>query len=201
MMLMSFYVAGLVLALVLLVALHRRLSSLPPAVWSLVRKEREAEAPKALDAMKEAVAAKAGASVVAIRQYEEGIAASFRSQVAEADMRARIGERRAEETHAALQAALSLVHELRGALDRMSNPKAVGLPPPPTLPPLKAEDAGRDTKEIALPRIAAGEEDLDDDEMTCVSERPAIVTSPKPPCIPQSSGSGERRVGDRGGTP
>jgi hypothetical protein len=67
MILTSFYVAGLALALVLLVALHRRLSGLPPVVWSMVRKEREAEAPKALDAMKEAVAAKAGAAVVVLR--------------------------------------------------------------------------------------------------------------------------------------
>src|SRR5262249_6071283 len=96
--------AGLVLALVLLVALHFRLDRMPNAVWSLARRERVEEALKALDATKEAVAAKVGTSVIAIRQYEENIAASFRAQVAEAETRARVGERRLTDTGAALQA-------------------------------------------------------------------------------------------------
>src|SRR5215468_7125884 len=91
--------AGFAVVIALLfIVVSRKLDGIPRAVWSLAKKERDAEAPKALDAMKEAVAAKAGASVVAIRQYEEGIAASFRSQVAEAEMRARMGERRAADT-------------------------------------------------------------------------------------------------------
>jgi hypothetical protein len=197
-MLTSFYVAGLALALVLLASLHRRLSALPGRVWSLVRNERDAEAPKALDAMKEAVAAKAGASIVAIRQYEEGIAASFRAQVAEAEMRARLGERRADEAHAALQAALSLVRELRAALDGLHGPRALQLPPP--VPPRleEHESAERETTESALPPSVAGD-DEPDDEHTRVAERPADLTSSLRPCIPPpSKGAESRRSSGRG---
>jgi hypothetical protein len=176
MMLTSFYIAGLGLALVLLLSLHRRLSALPWRVWSLARREREAEAPKALDAMKEAVAAKAGASMIAIRQYEEGIAASFRAQIAEAEMRARIGERRAEEAHAALQAALSLVRELRAALDGARGPLVPRLLPPPVPPPPEPEGPERESKEMPLPRVTDGE-DEPDDEHTRVAERPADLTT------------------------
>jgi hypothetical protein len=167
--------AGLAVALVLLVALHRRLSGLPLAVWTLARKEREAEAPKALDAMKESVATKAGAAVVAIRQYEEGIAASFRSQVAEAEMRARMGERRAAETHAALQAALALVRELRSVLEVVAEPRAAQSLPSSALSAAQPDEVERRTEQVSVPRITIEEEALGDDEQTRIGKAAARV--------------------------
>jgi hypothetical protein len=177
MMLTILECAGLALALVLLIAIHRRLSRLPLAVWSLARREREAEAPKALDAMREAVAVKAATSVIAIRQYEENIAASFRAQMAEAEMRARIGERRAVDVVTALQAATTLVHELRAALDALPASPGMRAVPPSTLP---AGDGERETTETPivrsrdLPSAVAEEDDPEGDDLTRVEKRPRI---------------------------
>jgi hypothetical protein len=150
--------AGLALALALLIAIHRRLSGLPLAVWALARREREANATKALDAMKEEVAARAGLAVVAIRRYEEQIGATFRAQVAEAETRARMAERRAADAATALEAAAVLVRELRLVLGVVgetveSAPKRGG-------------------------RLPSAEEPDDEDERTRVSERADVRPGP-----------------------
>jgi hypothetical protein len=154
--------AALAVVFALLFIISRKLDGIPRAAWSLAKKEREAEVPKALDAMKEAVASRVGGSVVAIQRYEESIAESFRAQIAEAEMRARMSERRAADTATALQAATALVRELREALDA-----ARALPAP--------------TRAGSLPSVVVEEEELDEDEKTRVGKRP---------CIPPPSGRG-----------
>ncbi len=147
-MLTFLLVAGLAVALALLVAVHYRLGDLPADVWSLARRERAEDAPRAIDAMKEAVAAKAGAAVLALQRYEDNLAASFRAQVADAEMRARMSEMRAADSVTALQAATALVRELRSALETAKEPPVTRILPPSTPP---AGDAERDTMEITKP--------------------------------------------------
>jgi hypothetical protein len=64
---MSTYVlaAGLILALILLIAIYLKLDRLPLRVYCLVQRERGERTLKALDAMKEVVAIRAGASIEA----------------------------------------------------------------------------------------------------------------------------------------
>ena len=174
-----FMAAGLAVALALLVGLHYRLGELPINVWAQVKRDRDTPTPKALDAMKEAVAIKAGAAVLAIQRHEENLAATFRAQVAEAETRARMSERRAADTVTALQAAAELVRELRGALD--AAPRAVA-PPPEAIEtarkPGSPEPASRERSSPRTglpPGIATspdGEERLSEDEMTRVALRP-----------------------------
>jgi hypothetical protein len=188
-------VAGLALALVLLVALHYRLGDLPFHVWSLARREREADAPKALDLMKEAVAAKAGVAVLSIQRHEEGLAAGYRAQVAEVEMRARVGERRAADTATALAAATTLVRELRQALDRLPQgtmPEAQDTARKPATP----EAASREhlSPHGGPPLVSAApheEERLSEDELTRVADRPRSGCLGKTLVSPGSSTGGK----------
>jgi hypothetical protein len=187
--------AGLGLALVLLVALHYRLGDLPFHVWSLARREREADAPKALDLMKEAVAAKAGVAVLSIQRHEEGLAAGYRAQVAEVEMRARVGERRAADTATALAAATTLVRELRQVLDRLPQgtmPEAVDTARKPGAP----EPASRErlSPRMGLP-LASEPPDEDErpseEELTKVADRPRSGSLGKTLVSPTSSTGGK----------
>ena len=110
-------VVGLAVTPALLVALYRRLGDLPFAVSAAAQRERARTEPRALDAMAEAVAAKSGQAVIAVQAYHEQLAHSLRGQVADAETRARVAERRAGEATRALGAAAELVRELHGALD------------------------------------------------------------------------------------
>lgn len=160
---------ALALALALLVALHLRVSGLPHALLALARKERAQDGGTLLDAMKEAVAARSGQAVIAVQTYQEQMAQSLRAQVAEAETRARVAERRAADTATALEAASALLRELRAALDVASNhtrelrahrsrpgptlPPASPAPPPVTLP--DADEAERTTVEMPPPAPSA----------------------------------------------
>jgi hypothetical protein len=99
-------------------ALYVRLDGLPLRLWSLAKKERSEDDEAALTLLQERAAAKAGAIVESLRDYDEQVAASFRAQVAEAQVRARIAERQSSEAGVALSAASALVRELRWLLDR-----------------------------------------------------------------------------------
>jgi hypothetical protein len=103
--------------LVLWGALYRQLDGLPLRIWSLAKKERGDGDARALTALEETTAARVGAIVMSLRTYEEHLAAAFRAQVAEAEVRARIVERQSAEAGVVLSAASALVRELRGALD------------------------------------------------------------------------------------
>jgi hypothetical protein len=114
-------VLGLALTPALLVALYRRLGDLPLAVSAAAQRDRARTEARtqaiALDSMAEAVAAKSGQAVIATQSYQEQTAESLRCQIAEAETRARVAERRAAEAVKALSAAAELVRELHGALD------------------------------------------------------------------------------------
>jgi hypothetical protein len=110
-------VLGLVVMPVLLVALYRRLGDLPLSVWAVAQRERARSEPRALDAMAEAVAAKSGQALIVIQAYQEQIAESLRAQIADAETRARVAERRAADAGTALSAAADLVRELHRSLE------------------------------------------------------------------------------------
>jgi len=131
------------LNLVLVLALHRRLDGLPSRVVNLAARERADGERKGMSALQEMAAARVGAIVKSLRQHEEQVAASFRSQVAEAEVRAHIAERQASEAGVALSTAVVLVRELRG----LRNGKSEEGPP---------KDEG---------------ERLSEDQMTCVVSR------------------------------
>jgi hypothetical protein len=179
-MLVFLLVAGLGLALVLLIALHHRISSLPFALWSEARREREDTAPKALDAMKEAVAAKVGNSLIALQRYEDNIAGIFRAQVADAETRARVAERRAADTSSALQAATTLLRELREVLDAAKTSPTTHMLPPSTRPAVESQGKEHGTGEaIAAPgsdlaKATTDDEELGDDDKTKIGKRPSI---------------------------
>jgi hypothetical protein len=155
--------AGLVLARALLIALHYRLDGLPVALGIEVRRERQDNATRALDLMKEAVATKAGAAVLSIQRHEENLAAGHRAQVAEAQLRARMSEVRASDTVTALTAAVELVRELRQALDQL--PREAALPPP-------IDPSERVTMEMKPAAPSDDEERPAEDDLTRVADRP-----------------------------
>jgi hypothetical protein len=109
--------AGLAVTLALVFALHRRLDGLPLRIWSIAKKERAQDEGAAVTALQEATAARVGPIVSSLRTYHEQLAASSRAQVADAEMRARVAERRSSDAGVALDAASALVRELRALRD------------------------------------------------------------------------------------
>jgi hypothetical protein len=98
-------------------AVYLRLDRLPWSVWSLARKERLESDAAGQTLLQERTATKVGAIVKSLREYDEHVAASFRAQVAEAQVRARVAERQSADAGVALAAASTLVRDLRGLLD------------------------------------------------------------------------------------
>jgi hypothetical protein len=152
---------GLALTLALVVAVHHKVDALPPRIWSIAKQERAQDAGAAVTALQEATAARVGPIVVSIRAYEEQIAATFRAQVADAQMRARIAERQSSEAGVALRAASELVREARVLRDDLARLLLAGvipggarsvapaerrtaplLPPAPCAPDADSEDSG-----------------------------------------------------------
>lgn len=200
--------------------LDGKLRDLPSAVRTLIRKEREQDGVRQLDAMKEAVAARAGQAVIAIQSYQEQLAHSLRAQIADAETRARIVERRAADTTTALEAASTLVRELRAALDSAAAlsrelaaqlraapprpPRSTTVPPsaPPPALPTDADDTERKTTEMpsppptasGVPRVDGDDGGFGDDEQTKVTDRPAALAMlARPRLIPLPRGSTKPR--------
>jgi hypothetical protein len=183
------------LNLALWAALYRRLDGLPLRLWSMAKTDREAGDSRALTLLQERTAAKVGDIVSSLRTHEEHVADAFRAQVAEAEIRARVSERRSSEAGVALSVASGLVRELRELLDGpLESPRAplpsvhavtegratVALGPEAidtTRKPDRPEPASRErpAQRGALPSGIAPMDDgerLSEDEMTQVARRP-----------------------------
>jgi len=166
------------LCLALLLGLHRKLDALPARVWSIAKQERARDESHAQTALREATAAKVGTITSALRLYEEEIGERSRAQVAEAEKRARVAERRLADAGTALEAGAVLVRELRALLDelhakRAPDPKPAGAAQ--LAAPQAAETDERKTMEApapvpSVPPHAAG--DRDSEEFTTVLTRP-----------------------------
>ena len=166
---------GLLLASALLI-IHRRLSRLPARLVAILRQERAQDDARSLWALQEATAIRVAASTAALRAHEEQVAASFRAQIADAETRARVAERRSSDAAVALSAAAELVRELRAALDTFGELRAARVASPEV-----AVDADRTTRATcALPRVgpgglpsaAAEGDEADENEQTRVGRKP-----------------------------
>jgi hypothetical protein len=141
---------GLLAAFATLRAQQRKLEELPAALGALLHKEQTAAEQQAFVRLKEI-------SVLAdgIREYHQQLAASLTAQREDAEIRARMVERRASEARVALDAASQLTGQLRAVLDQATAPKAHGaddphasttrrppaVAPPASAAPLTAEPA------------------------------------------------------------
>jgi len=175
--------AGLVLALALLIAINHKLAHLAPRLWAIARDEHARDDARAMAVLEEAAASKVGVITTSLRQYEEQVAESFRAQVAEAQNRARMVERRSDEAGVALSAAAELVRELRALLDGAGATR--GRPAAPASEP----EGGRRTTRLGAPAGEAADEP--EDEPTKVGA----------PAATGASGQGGLRLAPRAATP
>ncbi|MEO7327156.1 MAG: hypothetical protein ABI193_01170 [Minicystis sp.] len=107
--------------LLVLAFLSFRIDKIPARLFTLVKQERAREDSRAQATLLEAAALKVGPLVSGIRTYHEQIAASLRAQLAEAETRARIAERRALDASTYLDAASTLIVDLRALRDELSS--------------------------------------------------------------------------------
>lgn len=168
------------LGFVLLLRIQREVAGLPARVWSIARQERARDDSHALAVLQEAAAGKVIAITAALRLYEEELAATSRAQVADAEKRARIAERRQSEAGAPMEAATLLVRELRSALDELRAGRAA--PPDEAPPTTPAEPDQRPTVEMpkapasCAPPANDAEEEEEHEELTTVAARPPAGT-------------------------
>jgi hypothetical protein len=145
---------GAALHLALWGALYRKLSELPLSVWKIGQRNRMADETRALDLLQAMAATKLGGLVIGVQTYHDELAALTKAQTADAEVRARLNERRVSEVGATLDAASDLLRRLRGLVDDLAGALArarVTLPPEKSTAPdvdLAAEDANRATMEM-----------------------------------------------------
>lgn len=109
--------AGLNLAL--WAALWRKVDNLPAAFLALTRRERANGEAHALTVLQEMAAGKVAAITLSLRSLEEQHIERNRNERAEAELRARVAERRASEAVPLLGTAAELARELRRTLDEL----------------------------------------------------------------------------------
>jgi predicted component of type VI protein secretion system len=164
-------VALIAIVLVLVLALISwKIDMIPRRLLALVKQERAREDGQAQTALLEAAAAKVGPVVAGIRTYHDQLEASLRAQLAEAETRARVSERRALDASTYLQAASTLVADLRNLRDERAL-----LVRAPTVASAPA------------PEPSAEPGDPDQRVTTEVRRRPASVLSPTQAVAPLAS--------------
>jgi hypothetical protein len=141
-------VVGAVLNLALWGAVYFKLSELPASVGRIVQRDRVADETRALDTLQAMAAARLGGLVVGIQTYHGEMATRLNAQVAAADTRARLIERRASEAGVALYTATTLVRQLRGLLDDLSSASAPVPPERTSAPDVDPDDVNRATVEM-----------------------------------------------------
>jgi hypothetical protein len=195
---------GIAVTLLLLCALHWKLAGLPARLWGLAQNARDeldraraADDARAQKALAEAVSARAGVLLAGVRQYQEQMAAGFRKQIADAELRARVADRNAVDTATALETATSLVRGLRTTLDGLGELPALvrearearrrrrggTLPPPEDAAPPEPDD-NRKTIEIPAPAPIKGapiaSETVDDAGWDDPEERTRVFGADQP---------------------
>ena len=159
----------LVLVSAALYVLARRIHVLPRFMWSLTRNERtEAQRQaEALALLHAAAQEQVSRLVGGIQSLHNQLASELRTESADAELRARLLERHAKDTGAAVDEAQALVNTLREMIDNAGTsararraelePRRIppGPEPPrsgPILPPEPANVAAGSTRPRALPR-------------------------------------------------
>ena len=113
--------------------LHRKVDRLPGTLWKLVQRDRAADQKHALDVLQEAAASRVGGLVVGLKTYHDDLGVILQQQIAEAEVRARISERRSSEAGVALSTAVVLVRELRRLVNGDGDGALAPLRPAPTV--------------------------------------------------------------------
>jgi hypothetical protein len=114
-----FVCLGAALNLALGAALWRSVAGLPAAFLALARRERAEGEARALTVLEEMAARRVGAITSSLQALEEQQIERNRNEIAAAEVRARVAERRATDTAPVLAAASELVRELRRTLDEL----------------------------------------------------------------------------------
>jgi hypothetical protein len=110
-----------IVLLLLLALIAVRIDQIPARIFNLMKQERAREDNRAQTALLEAAALKVGPLIAGIRTHHDQFAASLQAQLAEADTRERIAERRALDASTYFEAASTLVGDLRGVRDDLSS--------------------------------------------------------------------------------
>jgi hypothetical protein len=104
---------GAALNLALWGAVYHKLHDFPASASKVIERNRAVDETRALDVLQAAAASRLGGLVVGVQTYHEQLAGLARAKVAEAEVRARMTERRASDAAVALDAASALVRDLR----------------------------------------------------------------------------------------
>lgn len=139
------------LNLALWAALYRKLDRFPAALRAQVRRERAEAQAEAMTVLQAAAALKVGAITAALRAREEEAATLYRDEVAAADLRTRIAERRAADAAPMLRTASELLRQLRELLNPLVAAAGKRTVPPPPEP----DPDARPTLETAPPASCA----------------------------------------------
>jgi hypothetical protein len=141
----AFWPAVVVAGIALVAALVDARLHLRKAVRAADKAVVHAIATSLLDAMGQAIADRVKRAVLAIETHQQALEENYRTQVAAAEIRARTAERALTDTMTALEAATTLVRELRAACDGV----ALGTASVPALAPAKDARAT-----IVSPRVS-----------------------------------------------
>ena len=114
-----FVCLGAALNLALWATLWRSVAGLPAAFLALARRERAEGEARALTVLEEMAARRVGAITSSLQALEEQQIERNRNEIAAAEVRARVAERRATDAAPVLGAASELVRELRRTLDEL----------------------------------------------------------------------------------
>lgn len=108
-----------------------RIAVLPRRLLTLIKKERAGDDAQTQALLLEAAAVKIGPLLVGIRTFHEQAAASLRTQLVEAEARARFAERQVADASTYLDASAALVSDLRRLHDELRS--AAPLPSEPAM--------------------------------------------------------------------
>jgi hypothetical protein len=174
--------------------LYHRLHGLPLDVWKVVQRNRVVDETHAMEALQAAAASRLGGLVIGVQTYHDQLAGHARAQVAEAEVRARMTERRAADAGIALDAASALVRDLRTLAEDL-----------PSLIDRRAMHTG-----IAIGEATARREEREPEERATVEmprgastpeilrkpDRPAPASRLRPLTAPAEQADEERVSGD-----
>jgi hypothetical protein len=221
----AFVCAGAALNLALWTALFLRLGTLPRAVWKLVQRRHAEDDARALDVLQGAAASRLGGLVVGVQTYHDELVRLARAEAAAVEVRARRTERQASDAAIALDAASTLVRDLRtlaedlpSLVDRRAMRTALSVgefaahgetpgpaggeervpeePPPGAPTPETVRKPDRPAPPSRLRPLTAPAEPPDDERVSGDDELTAVQTRPLPGARTlASAGAASKRTG------
>jgi hypothetical protein len=151
-------------------ALFAKLRALPLSVAKAAQRDRVADEKLALDVLQAAAASRVAGLVIGLQRYHEQLGGLVRAQLADAEVRARVSERRSSDAAVALSAASVLVRELRGLLNDAAT--LMDCAAARTAPDATSPRTGLSSGIVPAPVPQEGEDRLTDDDLTHIGSRP-----------------------------